>query len=399
MTWRRPLKPKAEPLWKLTVVLGMLDMKTVGNNFNNLHSKTWHFAHSGTLAIETSKPVATLSLDSWVGWSWKQSRNFPIAPPKMRNHLESCTINLNHFNFEWTCYSFGGADRFRSSLGLRAATQGCTVVPRVFRAYTNWYLSSPTCHSVPSWHWILILPFMALDLDTSSAFHRNFLRCLAGAEPGCRDGSRFSLVLCPERFQFWSSTRRHDVLLTQSNSVKAFACAGAASASVWCIRSAFGAPGVTWMQMAVAFWSAWSRIYRWVSISALPRNTSKLDLIVRIAEHTPSTQWRRIWDVHCDSSATVSELQAFFLFSLEGMWGSHSHLLKAWRPSLKVLGWGSFTDRLRRRCRTSVLQRGHWQGYVSDSLRHGVTDVCVYWSLCLVFTCDFQGFWVIHANS
>ena len=155
--------------------------------------------------------------------------------------------------------------------------------------------------------------FMALDLDTSSAFHRNFLRCLAGPEPGCRDGSRFSLVLCPERFRFWSSTPRH------LNSVKAFACAGAASASVWCIRSAFGAPGATWMQMAVAFWSAWSRIYRWVSISALPRNTSKLDLIVRTAENspeitnpTPSTQWRRIWDVHGDSSATFSELQAFF---------------------------------------------------------------------------------------
>lgn len=132
--------------------------------------------------------------------------------------------------------------------------------------------------------------FMALDLDTSSAFHRNFLRCLAGPEPGCRDGSRFSLVLCPERFRFWSSTPRHDVFLTQLNSVKAFACAGAASASVWCIRSAFGAPGATWMQMAGAFWSAWSRIYRWVSISALPRNTSKLDLIVRIAEtpHPPN---------------------------------------------------------------------------------------------------------------
>lgn len=144
--------PEPEPLWKMTV-LCMLDMKTVGNNFNNLHSKTWQFA------LHTMAHWLLNSVFGLMGWlKLKTEPQFSNSPSKnaqsswvLRNQFESFQLR------KWTCYSFGGADRFRSSLGLRAATQGCTVVPRVFRAYTNWYLSSPTCHSVPSWHWILIL--------------------------------------------------------------------------------------------------------------------------------------------------------------------------------------------------------------------------------------------------
>ena len=60
-------------------------------------------------------------------------------------------------------------------------------------------------------------------------------------------------MLCPVWVLKLSTPR---FFLTHLYSVKAFACAGAASAGVWCIRSALGTPGATWMQMAVAFWWA-----------------------------------------------------------------------------------------------------------------------------------------------
>ena len=100
MTWRRPLKPRAGAALEVDSSPRHVGHENRRQQLQQLAQQTWQFARNGTLAIETSKPVATLSLDSWVGRSWKQSRNFPIAPPKMRNHLESCAINLNHFNFE-----------------------------------------------------------------------------------------------------------------------------------------------------------------------------------------------------------------------------------------------------------------------------------------------------------
>lgn len=89
-------------------------------------------------------------------------------------------------------------------------------------------------------------------------------------------------------------------------------------------------------------------------------------------------------------TSTVTLLQLF-----QSCKHSSSHLLKPWRPSPKVLGWGSFTDRLRRRCRTSVLQRGHWQGYVSDSETWCYRCFCLLESLFGVHL----WFWRILGNS
>ena len=126
--------------------------------------------------------------------------------------------------------------------------------------------------------------------------------------------------------------------------------------------------GCRWQWLSGGLWWAWSRIYRWVSIYWW--NTSKLDLTDcqekketsrRFTQnhklHT-STQ-RRIWDppsirwLFCNCFGVERILVQF-----------GGNVRESFAESLtapKVLGWGSFTDRLWRRCRTSVLQGGHRQ--------------------------------------
>ncbi len=268
----------------------------------------------------------------------------------------------------------GGADRFRSSLGLRAATQGCTVVPPVFMAYT-----------VLQAHFTVAFFLQVQNPDAVMA--RGFPLCCA----------QFGFWSSPLHDFFWLiyiRLRRLPVLVQPVRECGALEAPLAHLVPLGC----------RWQWLSGGLWWAWSRIYRWVSIYWW--NTSKLDLTdcrekKKLAEDSPKI-----------TNSTHPPRAGFGIPLLQLFWSwTHScsqsggNVKESFAESLtapKVLGWGSFTDRLWRRCRTSVLQGGHRQNRATTSQRQflglpvDIVQCCR--CFCLLFGVHLW-FWRIFGNS